>query len=95
MANVSRDAILQAVNDLPDESLEELQALINYLRYKHTHPGSAWFRAIYDVFEPVRRGVEESGMTEDEINTIIDEAVEEVRQEHYEQRLRQEKRPGS
>jgi hypothetical protein len=81
MVVADRDALHKAIDELPDESLSEVQALLTYLQYRRTHPGSAWFRALYDVFEPVRRDVAASDMTEDEINAIIDEAIEEVRRE--------------
>lgn len=74
-----RELIHQVVDDLPLESLEELEVFINYLRHKQTHPGSAWFRTIYDIFEPVRQHIEETGMTEHEVNQIIDETLAEIR----------------
>ena len=79
MATLSREEWHQVIDTLPDESLEELQVILNYLRHKETHPGSAWFRALYDLFEPVRAGA--AHMSEDEINQIIDEAIDEVRRE--------------
>lgn len=55
--------------------------------HKQQSPGSWWLKELYDLFEPVRRYVEESGMTEEEVNAILDEALEEVRQERYLKRI--------
>lgn len=79
--DTNRQAIHRAIDELPDESLEELMTFINYLHYRQTHPGSAWFKAAYDAFKSVRDAIEESGMSEDEINAAIDEAIDEVRRE--------------
>lgn len=76
---VTREEIYKTIDELPDDSLEEVRALLNYIRYKQNYPGSAWFRAIYDVLAPVREAVAQAGMTEDEINAVIDEAIDEVR----------------
>ncbi len=78
---VNREDIDRAIDDLPPDSLEELQVFIRYLHHKRTHPGSAWLRTLYDVFEPVRQNAIESDMTEDEINQLIDDAINEVRRE--------------
>ncbi len=34
MVVASRELLHQAIDDLPDESLSELQMFVNYLRYK-------------------------------------------------------------
>ena len=44
-------------------------------------PGQIGCVELYDLFAPVRQGVLESGMTDDEVNQIIDEAIKEVRDE--------------
>jgi bifunctional DNA-binding transcriptional regulator/antitoxin component of YhaV-PrlF toxin-antitoxin module len=46
--------------------------------------GSAWLRDLYELFAPMRE--EAAKYSEDEINTIIDEAVKEVRARHAESR---------
>ena len=79
MVSASREALYKAIDELPDESLSELQVFVNYLHYKQTHPGSAWFRTLYDLFEPVREGA--AHLSEEEINEIIYEAIEESRRE--------------
>jgi hypothetical protein len=76
---ISREAIHKAVDELPDESLDELQVFVAYLHHKQTHPGSAWARTLYDVFAPVRAAIAQTDMTEAEIDQIIDEAIDEVR----------------
>ncbi|MBC6934415.1 MAG: hypothetical protein DWB42_01085 [Chloroflexi bacterium] len=78
---VTREEIYRTIDGLPDESLEEARALLMYLQHKQTHPGSAWARTLYDLFAPVREAAAEAGMTEDEINAAIDEAIDEVRRE--------------
>ncbi len=75
----TREALYKAIDELPDESLDELQVLIAYLSHKHTHPGSAWARTAYEVFEPVREAIAATGMTEAEIDQAIDDAIDEVR----------------
>ncbi len=76
---VSREQLHQAIDELSPKSLEKLSEFVEFLRFKEDHPD--WFGKLYDLFEPVRAGVEASGMTEDEVNQIIDEAIEEVRSE--------------
>jgi alcohol dehydrogenase class IV len=81
MALDQRQAIHQAIDKLPEERLAELRSFIGYLFYKDQKQGAAWFKAIYDLFEPVRTAVAESGMTEEEVDQILDDALEEVRRE--------------
>jgi hypothetical protein len=42
-----------------------------------------WFLKLYELFEPVREGIAAAGMTEEEVDAILDESLEEVRLEHY------------
>jgi hypothetical protein len=77
---VDRDVIHQAVEELTPESLNELGEFIAYLKYKEQQ-GTGWFEKLYRLYAPVREAAEESGMTEDEINAVLDEAFEEVRRE--------------
>jgi hypothetical protein len=72
------------IETLSPESLSELSEFIIYLRFKEQHRkqhGSPWLKDLYDVFAPVREAVEQSGMTEEEVNDIIDDAIAEVRRE--------------
>jgi hypothetical protein len=77
MIEVSREEVHQAVDQLSDESLKGLWVFIGYLRHKQTHPGSAWFREMYEIFAPVRE--EAAHMSDEEINQIIDQAIAEAR----------------
>ena len=79
MAVANRESIHKAVDELPAESLEELQTFIAFLRHKERYPGSAWFRTLHDLFAPVR--AEAADMNEDETNQLIDDALDEVRRE--------------
>ena len=44
---------------------------------------NAWMQKLYDLFEPMRREIAESGLSEDELNALIDESVEEARSRRY------------
>lgn len=79
MAIVDRQTLHRAIDELPDESLEELKVLLAYLHHRQSHPGSAWFRTLYDLFQPVRAGT--AHRTEEEINQALDEALDEARRE--------------
>lgn len=86
MIALDRTSLHKAIDEMSDDEIAEFQALLLVAKHKRTHPGSAWFRAVYDLFEPVRQGVLESGMTEEEVDAIIAQEVESVRQELYEER---------
>lgn len=75
-----REMLHKAVDELPAESLVELAKFVDYLRYKEEHDMD-WFEKIYDLFAPVREAVEQSGMTEEEVDQVIDQAITEVRHE--------------
>ncbi|MBA3875190.1 MAG: hypothetical protein H0X30_39195 [Anaerolineae bacterium] len=91
MVTLDRAKLHKDIDELADDRLVEVEAAVLVAKDKKTHPGSAWARALYDLFEPVRQGVLESGMTEEEVNTILDEELEAVRQELYEKRIAAEK----
>ncbi len=42
--------------------------------------GSPWLKELYEYFAPVREEVAASGMTEQEVNDLIDEAIRDVRE---------------
>lgn len=44
---------------------------------------NAWMQRLYDLFEPMRRQIAESGISEDELNALIDESVEEARARRF------------
>jgi len=88
---VDRSKLHKDIDELADDQLAEVEAAVLVAKHKKTHPGSAWFRAMYEVFAPVREAIAATGMTEEEINAILDEELEAVRQEAYEKRLAAEK----
>jgi bifunctional DNA-binding transcriptional regulator/antitoxin component of YhaV-PrlF toxin-antitoxin module len=45
--------------------------------------GSEWLHDVYEAFEPVRREIREKGMTEEEVDALINEAFQDVRAELY------------
>jgi len=44
--------------------------------------GSSWLRELYEDFEPIRQEVAASGLSDEEVYALIDEAVAEVRSKH-------------
>lgn len=78
---VDREIIHRAVDDLTPESLDQLGEFIAYLKYKEQHREMDWFEKLYHLYTPVRQAIEEAGMTEGEINTVLDDALNEVRRE--------------
>jgi hypothetical protein len=92
MSTLDRAQLHQDIDELSDDQLAEVQAAVLIAKHKKTHPGSAWARALYDLFEPVRQGVLDSGMSEEEVNAILDEELEAVRQEMYEKGLQYTKK---
>ena len=76
---VSREQAYRAIDGLSPENLEKVVEYIEFLQFKADH--GDWFGKLYDLFEPVRAEVESSGMSEDEVNQILDEALDEVRRE--------------
>lgn len=42
-----------------------------------------WVQKLYEVFEPVRREIRESGVSEEELDALIDDSVEEARARRY------------
>ena len=77
MVVASREELHKAIDEMSTQDLLELQAVLIFLEHKRTHPGSAWFRTLYDLFEPVRAGA--AHMSGEEINQAIDDAIDEVR----------------
>jgi hypothetical protein len=75
---IRREAIQKALDELSPESLKELADFAAYLRYKEQHDMD-WFYKLYDLFAPVREAAAE--MNEEEIDHLIDEAVEKARSE--------------
>ena len=63
------------IEQLSPDSLTELQAFVEYLHFKEQRQHSRPLKEMYDAFAPVREAVNQSGMTEAE----IDEAIDDVR----------------
>ncbi len=61
-------------------TLEADELRIKPLAVTATASGSAWFKDLYDYFAPVRE--EAQHLSEEEINTAIDQAVAAVRAKH-------------
>jgi hypothetical protein len=81
--SITKEVIHKAVDELSAESLVELATFIGYLKYKHQvqQQGSPWAKELYDLFAPVREAVAQSGLTEEEINQLIDDELEAFRRE--------------
>ena len=81
MVTLDRAGLHKAIDELNDDELAEFQAMLLIAKHKKTHPGSAWFRAAYEAFAPVREAIAATGISEEEIDKAIDEAIDEVRRE--------------
>ncbi|MBI1256214.1 MAG: hypothetical protein GC204_01965 [Chloroflexi bacterium] len=77
---VDKERIHDAIDRLSPKNLEKVSEYIEALSQEEGQ-GSPWAKDFYDAFAPVRQEVIDKGMTEDEVNQIIDEAIEEVRRE--------------
>lgn len=76
-----RQTIHRAIDELPDEQLKELGTFINYLYYQLAQQhGSPYLREMVQRFAHVQDAFEASGMSEDEMNQFIGEAIDEARQ---------------
>lgn len=73
-----REIIRKAIDELSPENLKQVGDFIAYLRYKEEHEMD-WFYRLQELFEPVRAAADQ--MSEDEVNQVIDEAIEAVRRE--------------
>lgn len=78
MTTIEREQLHEAIDSLSESSLDDLKDYLAYLKFKEERK-SDWFSRAYDLFAPVREVVAASGMTSDEVNQLIDEAIEEVR----------------
>jgi len=72
----TRKQLHRAIDELPESDLESLAAFIGYLRFKSD---GVWMQALLESFSHVQEAVEAAQMDEDELNTLIAEAVQEVR----------------
>jgi AbrB family looped-hinge helix DNA binding protein len=62
-------------------TLDDGELRIRPVRVSEQPAGSPWLKELYDLFAPWREIALEKGYTEDEINTAIDEALREVREQ--------------
>lgn len=44
---------------------------------------NTWMQKLYEAFEPVRREIRESGISDEDLDALIDESVEEARARRY------------
>jgi hypothetical protein len=79
MTTVDYRILQRDIEQLSPDSLTELQTFVEYLRFKEQHQHSRPLKEMYDAFAPVREAVDQSGMTEAEVDALIDEAIDEVR----------------
>jgi len=81
MTTIDRAKLHHDIDELADDELAEVEAAVLVAKHKKTHPGSGWFHAAYEIFAPVREAIANTGLSEEEIDKIIDEAIDEVRRE--------------
>lgn len=81
MAISEREAILKRIETLPDEALLELGEFVEYLEFKRQRRGSGWLKEAYHLFEPLRQEITNMNMSDEEVDQLLDEALEEVRHE--------------
>ncbi|MDP9238542.1 MAG: AbrB/MazE/SpoVT family DNA-binding domain-containing protein [Chloroflexota bacterium] len=74
-----REALHLAPDDLVGVTLEDGRLDIKRVTATPSTKGSAWFKELYDLFEPARSAIASSGLTDEEINAEIDTAIREVR----------------
>lgn len=80
----SKEAIHKAIDELPEEKLKLVAEFVRYIQDSQQQKRGDALKALYDLFAPVREEAAHSGMSEDEINQLIDEAIDEVRSERAE-----------
>ncbi len=79
MTTVDFRTLQHEIEQLSSDSLTELQAFVEYLHFKEQRQHSRPLKEMYDAFAPVREAVEQSGMSEAEVDALIDEAIDDVR----------------
>ena len=82
MTTVDYRELQHDIEQLSPDSLTELLTFVEYLHFKEQRQHSRPLKEMYDSFAPVREAVDQSGMTEAEVNALIDEAIDDVRRDH-------------
>jgi AbrB family looped-hinge helix DNA binding protein len=74
-----REALNLGPDDLLSMTVDDGKLDISRVSATPSAKGSAWFKELYDLFEPTRAAIAESDLTDEEINAEIDRAIREVR----------------
>jgi AbrB family looped-hinge helix DNA binding protein len=69
---ITKESMLQV-------TLSEGELHVKPVRVTESGEGSPFLKELYEYFAPAREEVREKGYTEEEIDTVIDQAVEAVR----------------
>jgi len=59
---------------------EDREIRIKPIQVEDRPKGSPWLKDLYEYFAPLREEIAASGMTEQEVNDLIDEAIRDVRE---------------
>jgi hypothetical protein len=81
MAVADLEKLQQEIARLSPQSLADLREYVEFLKFKEQRQGSPWLKTLYDQYAPVRQAILESGMTEKEVDELIDRAIVAARQE--------------
>ncbi len=81
MLTRERTNLYKLIDELPDADVAKFRAILLAIKHEKTHSGSAWFRAAYESFTHVREAIAASGISSEEIDQDIDDAIDEVRRE--------------
>jgi hypothetical protein len=76
---MEKEAVIRLLDELDAHEVDEVGQFIHFLRYKQQERRRQGWKDIEHILAPLHKAVEESGMSEDEINALIDEAIAEVR----------------
>ena|SRR5438270_1393035 len=74
---ITEESVLQV-------TLSEGELHLKPVRVTESGEGSPMLKELYEYFAPAREEVREKGMTKDEIDTAIDQALEAVRSKQHE-----------
>lgn len=79
MSELDKQSLHEAIEHLSDENLFSLREYIAFLRYRDARVRGEAFADLSRLFEPIRNAAAQSGMTEDEINQVIQDSLHESR----------------